>query len=349
MLRNYLIFLFLLFGLLFAFDKNTDSLALNFKAETYFKNNEYATTEGYTLTGYNLFPSIEYKYKNRAKITLGTFLLSYSGSDKFAKTSPFLGMEVKLGDNFSASLGNFSPDGKQIAPLSEKEKDFEDFSKSGVKFKFDNSIGKIELWLDWQEFIFPASAKQEKFAVGYSGKSKLIGNLYFPFQGVITHQGGEIDSAKIVINDSLQDAPIQSIFSLAQGLGYSFGDYFDLEGYYLRFSEATSVKRLKASEGNGVYLLGNFHYQNTKIVLSYFYADNFYCSQGSRLFWTTTEADNKNEYLQNISLFYNYNLAISDKIDFQFCLDNVYNLKNKELNYSYSLKICADLEMLRLF
>ncbi len=143
MLRKILIFSFLVYGLLFAFQKGADSLDLNFRAETYFKNNEYSSLSGYTLTGYNLFLSIEYKYKDKAKVVLGGFFLSYTGSESFDKTSPFLGLEVKLSNNFSVALGNFFAGDKQIAPLYEKEQAFKEFSKNGVKFKFENLASRF--------------------------------------------------------------------------------------------------------------------------------------------------------------------------------------------------------------
>ena len=121
--------------------------------------------------------------------------------------------------------------------------------------------------------------------------------------------------------------------------------FIDFEAYYLRFSEATKEKRLFSSEGNGIFLSTYFHWERTKITLSYFYVDNFYCSQGNKLYWTTNEQKNENEYLQNIFLFYNYKMNINEKISFEFGLDNIYNLKIKELNYSYMLKISTGLEI----
>jgi len=349
MLRKIILLAFLSSNLLFALQKGKEKIDFNFRAETYFKNNEYATIPGYTLSGYNVFPSFEYRYQDKAKIVLAGLFTRYSGDESFHKSSPFLEIEVNLSEKFSATLGNFFVEENLITPLQEQEKRFEDFHKSGVKFKFENEANKYLLWIDWQKFIFPQDDKQEEFAVGCYGKTKLLGDLYLPFQGVITHKGGEIDSAKIVLKDSLQEAPIQSVFSLSPGLGYSLCPSLQIEGYYLRFSEATGVKRLLASEGNGFYLLARFHAKKNNLILSYFSADDFYCSQGNELFWSTNEENNDNKNLKNISLFYSYKIDVSEDIEFECGLDNVYNLKNQELNYSYMFKICADLQVLNLF
>jgi len=108
----------------------TGVLSLRIKSITFVKDNEYfnpiaaskfklvsslpgfvdksAWNEGYTLIGYFVQPELVYSPSSRVTLRAGTYLLKYSGKDKFSKVLPVFSATLKLTGKTTLTMGTLS-------------------------------------------------------------------------------------------------------------------------------------------------------------------------------------------------------------------------------------------------
>ena len=81
---------------------------------------------------------------------------------------------------------------------------------------YDSRRFDLDVWVNWESFIFREDTHQEAFTVGLSGRYKLNDpdarfHFYAPVQGLAQHRGGEIDT---IFTNS-----VQTLMNGAVGVG----------------------------------------------------------------------------------------------------------------------------------
>lgn len=206
---------------------------------TFFKDNEYAgrLQKGYTLPGFWLQPKLVYYPLSNVKLELGAHLLRYWGADRYPDGTyqgiadlnsptyqkgfhalPWLRAQVDLG-NWSLVFGDIygKSNHRLVDPLYNSELNLTADPEAGLQVLYSSVHFDMDVWVDWQSFIFRDDTHQERFQVGFSSRFKWNSeespfHAYLPLQVMAQHRGGEIDT--IHVNS------VQTLMNGAAGLGF---------------------------------------------------------------------------------------------------------------------------------
>ncbi len=218
--------------------KKKGDLAIELDATLFFKNNEFdgKFLKGYSLPGLWLQPKLVYNPLSNLKLEVGGHAIIYRGAYKYpnyayndivlwkgsqyqkgAHIVPFVRAQVELGD-FNIVLGNIygGQNHALIDPLYNAELNLTADPEAGVQILYDRSRFHLDLWLNWESFIFAKDTHQEAFTLGLTTKTLLNAptskwHFYLPVQVVGQHRGGE----DLVDNDR----PVSTLINGAIGIG----------------------------------------------------------------------------------------------------------------------------------
>lgn len=191
---------------------------------TYFKDNEYdgKLQKGYSLPGFWLQPKMVYYPLPNVKLELGAHLLHYWGAFNYPYTAyqgiaewdsptyqkgfhalPWLRAQVDLG-KWSLVFGDIygKSNHRLVEPLYSSELNLTADPEAGLQVLFSSRHFDMDVWLDWQSFIFRNDVHQEAFLLGLSSRLKLNEeessfHAYMPLQVMVQHRGGEIDTIHV--------------------------------------------------------------------------------------------------------------------------------------------------------
>ena len=201
----------------------TKEKTLNLEIENlnFFQNNEYGggVMKGYTLPGLWITPKLTYQPTSNLKLEAGIHALLYHGAYKFpnyaytdipkwkgnqyqkgAHLLPHFSAQLALGNvNFILGSLHGASNHNLITPLYDPELTLTADPEMGFQILFDKPRFHLDVWVNWQSFIFDIDSHQEAFIVGlntkynfHKGESPWHGYLHL--QGIIQHRGGEQDN-----------------------------------------------------------------------------------------------------------------------------------------------------------
>jgi len=324
----------------------SNSLFLNIKNNNFFKNNEYFSnySEGYTLLGFHLDPSLVYYPNKNIKISGGIHFLKYSGRDNFKDILPTFSFQYKINTNIDIILGTIysSLNYKLIPPLYKFDNLIENNIENGLQFLINFPYLKSNIWLNWNKFILKNSPFQEKLTVGFLSELNLISNENFnislPFQGTILHQGGQIN---------INNYNIKTILNLAYGininysLNYKFLKRITTNSYYLIYNDLSPTQLQIYKDGYAFYNTILFDLGCPKITLGYWYANEYISPLGNPIFQSVSDykfyIEEPERQLLTVDL--SYQDEIFDNINLGIRLQTYYDLISTKLDYSYGLYI----------
>lgn len=204
----------------------------------FFKNNEFdgKIIKGYSLPGLWIQPKLIYYPLPNIKLELGAHALIYRGAYKYpnyayndislwkgtqyqkgAHILPFVRGQVSF-KNLNIVLGNIygAQNHSLIEPLYNTELNLTADPEAGLQILYDRSRFHLDLWLNWESFIFDKDTHQEAFTIGLSTKTLLndpskLWHFYSPLQIVGQHRGGEA----LIGNNR----PVSTLINAALGVG----------------------------------------------------------------------------------------------------------------------------------
>jgi hypothetical protein len=340
------------------YDSDTNKLFLNIYNTNYLKNNEYfgKVIEGYTLFGFNFAPKVTYSPNSKIKLSAGANLLSYYSRNDETKISILLSFQYKLLPKLDFVLGNIygTVNHKLIEPLFDYEHYLNNNIENGVQFLWNGERFKADLWLDWQKQIFYDDPFQEKFNVGLSANYSLFKNdnsqLSIPFQNLIRHEGGQINSNN--------DKPLKTIYNNAIGLSYlkNFESKFlhdlRLSSYWVNYQDLSPTKQQMFIDGSGSYSTLELFNNSFDFMLEYWYGEQFIAPSGNPLFesYSRTNIFVEEPVRQLIMGKISYHKDILEGLNLGFRFDSYYDLDESELEYFWSVLIVFnDKFLLRTF
>lgn len=208
---------------------------------SFFRDNEFSTTtmDGYTLPGLWLQPKAVYYPLRNMKLEAGVHMLRYWGTDEYPNMAyrdiarwkgkhqdgirilPFFRAQVALSDHLDIVLGHLygGANHQLVDPLYCLELNLTADPEAGLQVLYHSKPFDLDMWVNWESFIFREDTHQEAFIVGLSSRVKLNDaasrfHFYVPVQGVIQHRGGEIDT--------IQSNSVQTLMNGAVGLGVAW-------------------------------------------------------------------------------------------------------------------------------
>ena len=192
---------------------------------SFFKDNEWDGTiaKGYTLPGLRLRPTLHYQVHPQVEVSAGAEVLIYHGAHAFpnyafhdiahwkghqyqagAHIVPIVRTKVDLGSAqlvLGSIYGGLHHD--LVEPLYHRELQLSADPELGAQFRIARQRWAMDLWIDWQSFIFEFDNHQEAFTMGMTQRFDLVRRpdegftLSLPLAMVAQHRGGEQDRAEL--------------------------------------------------------------------------------------------------------------------------------------------------------
>lgn len=222
-------------------------LALRVDASQFFQDNEYfgLHAEGYTLPGFYLRPVVEWHVTPLVTLEAGAHWLHFWGARNYPSTQS-LDVWQRESDTATAAhvlpwvraemawkreraewrvvMGNLRPH-KLPMPLYNPERLYAADPEAGVQMMMDAKHFDLDVWVDWREYIWQRSSRQERFTAGVSSQwATSFGKwgLLVPLHVIGQHVGGQ---------GLAEHKPVQNHFNGAIGLmGQLRGENFELTG-----------------------------------------------------------------------------------------------------------------------
>ncbi|SMO35978.1 hypothetical protein SAMN06265379_101252 [Saccharicrinis carchari] len=330
------------------FDTNaTGKLYFRLEINNFVKNNEYfgEYTEGRTLPGYAVQPSLMYYAGKNVRIKIGAHFLKYNGNKDFSELFPVVSAHIKLADSWDMILGNIrgNVQHRLIEPMYNPELLYLKPDESGVQFYHSSPKVWLDAWVDWEQFIFKGDSIPEMFTSGLSLDYKLTNknaalDLSIPLQLTAFHLGGQISDYK---TESYSLFNAVAGLKVSRNLGSGFLKKIALQTYFLSFSELTESLGLPFTKGRAIYPTGLLSYKHGEIMLGYWRSENYFAPKGSPLFWSIS--DHKKEfYNKNRSLVttkFTFNKTILKQVKLMAQAATYYDMEHEQLEYSLGLSL----------
>ncbi|HOI26271.1 MAG TPA: hypothetical protein PLN63_01220 [Paludibacteraceae bacterium] len=283
--------------------ENNRNLYLGVYCNTFTRNAEYFLpyTKGYTALGFFLDPTLSYQINDKAAITAGAHLAGIAGDDEgIRKAWPIVRIEYQPTNWLTVVGGTLY--GNLSHKLYEPMYDFDRYlyanQENGLQVFTDTKYWESDLWCNWEVFIVPDDAKQERFTFGWVNRFFLIGNkqnrktfeLSVPVHILATHRGGQFTS--------LQDTCIETLANGMVGLTSSINSpnlfikktTLDLDVF--GFKNNSGVIGTHYKSGWGIYPNLTLQSKKIKFQAGYWKAKKFVAPRGSYLFQSIAYFDN---------------------------------------------------------
>ena len=211
-----------------------DSSRLELRVETrqFFQDNEWfgLHAEGYTLPGFYLRPMVEWHVSPMVTLEAGVHWLHFWGARNYPSAQS-LGVWQRESDTATAAhvlpwaraevgaangewrvvMGNLRPHDLPL-PLYNPERLYAADPEAGVQVQLDYRHFDMDLWVDWCEYIWQRSSRQERFTAGLSGVLDFGDKdwgIKLPLHVIGQHVGGQ---------GLAEHKPVQNRFNGAAGL-----------------------------------------------------------------------------------------------------------------------------------
>lgn len=298
---------------------NVKRLFLEIDNITFLKNNEFNGDyiKGYTLPGFWLQPKLVYYPLKNIKLEGGLHLLRFWGADKFPNYAysdianwksdnyqygfhllPYLRVQAALSKKFTVVLGNIygGSNHQLIEPLYNPELNLQADPESGLQVLFKSKAFDMDVWMNWESFIFNLDTHQEAFTAGLSSRIKYNSpasafHFYSPVQILAQHRGGEIDTIK---NNS-----VQTLMNASVGVGvlwnmkHSIFKNINAELHFLGYYQQSGTL-WPFDEGEGLYASVSADMKDFRFKTGYWQCEDFISMFGSP-FYGAVSMSNENQ------------------------------------------------------
>lgn len=279
--------------------KNCDSCAqqlrIDFSASAFIKNNEWTNefTRGFTGIGHLLEPRLVYYASSKTKISLGSFLLQYGGSETIDKLIPVFSIRHQFDPETALVIGRLQGHlfHRLEEPLYRYDRFYTDNFEYGIQWLWKNDFVDSDLWLDWDAFLREGEDKQEQFQLGLRQDwrpFKIFPGFKFRIQMLLTHWGGEIDVSPL---------PAASILNTLAGpaLTLALNEHLNLHFEALNFYynglslPKEGMRSMPFEKGNAWYLKARLSHRNFEFMYAYWSANKFIAPFGEYQFLSVSD------------------------------------------------------------
>jgi len=325
--------------------KDSNALYFRFDNANFLWDNEYFSdiVEGYTLIGYFITPQLQYHFSPHLKIDAGVHFLKYSGVDKYTTVIPTYSVTYSK-NNWALTMGSLQGSiyHRVSEPLIYSERYFTNNIENGAQYLLNKEKLWLDVWLEWQTFIFAGDNKQEELLFGVNAIPQILKRQNFAIEGVGTllagHRGGQIDSTGKNIKTALN-----------YGLGLNFSQRFNtklidnisLESQYVGFYDNSPTVESIYDMGGG--LLNNLRFSKNEsyLQIGYWSASHYLSIIGHPIYQCYSTVDTllhkENRELITANLF--YSKSIYKGVYLGLMADIFYDLEAKSTDYSMGLTL----------
>jgi len=272
-------------------------LNIRIKNINFLRDNEYSNplTEGYTLIGFLIQPSLVYIPSDRLKISLGAQVLSYAGTYKIKSPALVFSTGFRVFPHTTLTLGSLDGCDRHRLDdqISYSERTYTAHTESGVRIATEKDHVFNDTWVNWENFISRGDTTREVFVAGesFNYSTWLLNNkihLDIPVQGTFKHLGGQIS-----------DYPehVETFFDGSAGikLGYKPGTdkkgTISIEFKQFRYQYITLHGTFELRQGNASRLRLIFEQGHLMITSGLWKSRNFYSPEGNPVFSSWSQRD----------------------------------------------------------
>ncbi|HAA13899.1 MAG TPA: hypothetical protein DCE41_20295 [Cytophagales bacterium] len=316
----------------------------------YFKSNEYFNriVEGYTLPGFQLWPSVHYRAQEHLTVEAGVWMQKDFGSPGLRRVEPTL--SLRLHDEhrrFIFGTLEGTVEHGVIEPLMDFERVLEQRLENGTQLILDYPRFRLDVWTDWMKYIFPADSAQEEFFGGIQGHYDIVSNanmrLRVPGTVQFFHRGGQIDAIPDLVF---------TMTHFSGGLDwekYSPGSFIEkvgLSGYYLYYFEWNNPVNV-FPQGDGWYANAFVHGKKFgTLMLSYWQGNTFLTAVGGRLYRSQSsnwdQLDYTEEQRRLLILRIMSDFHIGDNYRVMLRTEPHYDFGNQRFEYAFATYVHFD-------
>lgn len=309
----------------------------------FFKNNEYFDTivEGYTLMGYQLNPYLSYHLRKNVRLDAGVYLHQDFGNYEYSTVVPTLTLKIKtkpidiIFGNLEGSISH-----RLIEPLYDFERLLTNRQETGIQFLTIKENVFFDLWIDWQNMIYPKDTEQERFVSGLSLNKRIINfptvQFYIPVQLMVSHRGGQINVGSPSIETLTNSAVGLEVQHKSQGLISNL----TLNAFQVFYKNLSTTNELPYNDGSGFYANGNIATTfGLEVMASYWQGHEFLSIEGGKIYPSVSVFDPtvQQENMQLMIFRFLYNREIARGIYANLRFEPYYDLGFKSFQYSYGL------------
>lgn len=275
------------------FKETSDSLlprfALHLDHLNFLKNNEYFSkmADGRTLFGQHILPQMVFRPAANFSLSGGALFWMDYGNAGFHKILPVFTAQYQQGRH-TLRMGTL--DGalahQLIEPLFDFERQFLNRLENGFQWKYRTRRCDADVWIDWQNMIYPNDPDQERILAGYRWDLTLLeksrSKIDVLLQGSVFHRGGQIDT---------NNSPVLTTFNPAFGFRWrqqinpdGFLKSLDFQGFAVAYQNLNPGQVWSGGFRANPYLNLNFDTKWFQLMLSYWQSKNFDAQQGGVLY-----------------------------------------------------------------
>ncbi|MGM9819360.1 MAG: hypothetical protein ACI3Z9_00965 [Candidatus Onthomorpha sp.] len=279
------------------------SLLFHIADKSFFVDNEYTgeKTYGYSLPGFRLTPTLFYALNEKISLEAGVSMLRYHGANRYPcviysyfptwqayqflsglHLMPYFRALWNISSTMQLAFGNIDNRNSHLLPepLYNVEHTFSSDPEAGVQFCLNKPHQYLDVWLNWQSFVFANDIHQETFTFGANWQTKfdLVKEklrLVIPVSLIIQHLGGENLSG---------DFSVCTWSNIAAGMRLDFKHnrlISSIGADYLYYNQAGETDIVPFENGQAAYPYIELAYKQFKIKFAYYDSEDFVSLLGS--------------------------------------------------------------------
>ncbi len=269
-------------------EADSGNLSVQLRALGFSRNNEYFNTfaDGYTLFGYQVQPGLLWQPGERVVFEAGLYARKDFGTYDYTTLQPTFQIQAKF-DSLKLIFGTLegSINHRLIEPMYDFERVMLDRLEEGVQVIYNKEKLWADLWIDWENMIYPGDPTQEVVSGGaslrFNIRNKEKSSLWLPAQFIAYHKGGQIDTSP---------DPLITRINWAVGLDYEkevgrkFLHSWRFQPYFVGYRDASTTLKQRFKDGYGLYLNASADTKLGTLMLSYWRGNEFVPIKGAPLF-----------------------------------------------------------------
>lgn len=260
----------------------------NFYNFNYVRDYEYSNQfhDGYTLYGTQLQPQLVYYAHPNLAIVAGAYIRKDFGDNGVHDSKPLFALKYHKKD-LSLIFGSLEGGIHHgyIEQLWDFERQITDPIQYGTQLIIEKEKWKLDAWIAWQKQIYTPSPVKEQIIGGLTAEHSLWQSsgwkLSLPFQFLVYHKGGQIDTLKSV--------PLLTMGNGATGLklhkeiGGNVQEIFT-DNYIVGYKDFSPTKIQAFQGGYGLWFNAGANTKWGSLVASYWKGNNFQTIKGMPLY-----------------------------------------------------------------
>ena len=293
-------------------------LTLDIDAAGFFLDAEYATpyAKGFSVTGFRLSPALAYGINEKAQLRVGFNATAFAGLDSLYRLQPTFSLIYAPTKWLTLVAGTiYGSNTHQLdMPVYDPSRWIYNYQEDGLQILTKTSIWQSDTWLDWNHYLTPWTADQERFTMGTSHLFKIIKinirktdwygcnmdkdnelgwQVNLPMHFIASHRGGEVKTIDTnTVTTFNERIGLQIKYSFANAFHPSFHNFkLDLSLYKYHLEDKTLDNGGKAFYPTLSYEWIHWNkYQMADFALrataGFWHGDHYFSAFGSPLFWS---------------------------------------------------------------